>query len=134
MPGRGQGHGWRWRGASRRAVRFMEPTLLLLLHHGPAHGYPLIEQLSEYGLADIDSSSVYRTLRDMEERGWVTSSWEEEETEGPPRRVYRLTALGGDVLSWWTQDLQETRDMIDYLLGAYSRHMAEEEAGNSEHH
>jgi PadR family transcriptional regulator PadR len=131
MPGRGRGHGWQWRGASRRAVRFMEPTLLLLLHYGPAHGYPLIEQLSEYGLADMDSSSVYRALRDMEERGWVTSSWEEEETEGPPRRVYRLTALGGDVLSWWTQDLQETRNMIDYLLGAYSRHMEE---GEGEHH
>jgi PadR family transcriptional regulator PadR len=131
MPGRGRGRGWGWRGASRRATRLMEPTLLLLLHHGPTHGYPLIEQLSEYGLADMDSSSVYRALRDMEERGWVTSSWEEEETEGPPRRVYRLTTLGDDVLSWWTQDLQETRDMIDYLLGAYSRHMEE---GKGEHH
>jgi poly-beta-hydroxybutyrate-responsive repressor len=105
--------------------------LLLLLHHGPAHGYPLLEQLSEYGLADVDSSSVYRTLRDMEEQGWVTSSWEEEETEGPPRRVYRLTALGDEVLALWTQDLYETRDMIDYLLGAYRRHMAE---GTGEHH
>ena len=31
----------------------MEPTLLLLLHYGPAHGYPLIEQLGEYGLEDL---------------------------------------------------------------------------------
>lgn len=133
MPGRGRGrgHGWRWRGASRRAVRFMEPTLLLLLHYGPAHGYPLIEQLSEYGLADIDSSSVYRALRDMEERRWVTSYWEEEETGGPPRRVYRLTALGNEVLALWTQDLDETRNMIDYLLDAYRRHM---EQGEGEHH
>ena len=131
MPGRGRGYGWQWRGASRRAVRFMEPTLLLLLHHGPAHGYPLIEQLSEYGLAHTDSSSVYRALRDMEERGWVTSSWEEEETEGPPRRVYHLTALGDEVLALWAQDLHETRDMIDYLLGAYRRHMEE---GEGEHH
>ncbi|MFN2185028.1 MAG: helix-turn-helix transcriptional regulator [Anaerolineae bacterium] len=129
MPGRSRRHGWR--GASRRPVRFMEPTLLLLLHRGPAHGYPLIEQLSEYGLADMDSSSVYRMLRDMEEQGWVTSSWEEEETEGPPRRVYHLTALGDEVLALWAQDLHQTRDMIDHLLGAYRRHMEE---GEGEHH
>jgi PadR family transcriptional regulator PadR len=131
MRGRGRGHGWQWRGASRRAVRFVEPTLLLLLHYGPAHGYPLIEQLSEYGLADIDPSAVYRALRDMEERGWVLSSWEQEQTQGPPRRVYRLTALGDEVLGWWARDLHETRDMINHFLGAYSRHMEE---GEGEHH
>jgi len=98
MRGRGRGHGRRWRGASRRAVRLVEPTLLHLLHYGPAHGYTLIEQLGEYGLADVDPSAVYRALRDMEERGWVVSSWEEEQSQGPPRRVYRLAALGNEVL------------------------------------
>jgi PadR family transcriptional regulator PadR len=131
MRGRGRGHRWRWRGASRRAVRFVEPTLLLLLHYGPAHGYTLIEQLHEYGLADVDPSAVYRALRDMEERGWVLSSWEEKETQGPPRRVYRLTPLGNEMLGWWAQDLQETRTMIDHLVGAYDRHMEE---GDGEHH
>jgi len=131
MQGRGGRHGWRWRGASRRAVRFVEPTLLLLLHHGPAHGYPLIEQLGKYGLADVDPSAIYRALREMEERGWVISAWEEEQTQGPPRRVYRLTALGDEVLSWWTQDLHETRELIDRLLAAYRQHMEE---GKGEHH
>jgi PadR family transcriptional regulator PadR len=131
MRGRGRGHRWRRRGASRRAVRLVEPTLLLLLHYGPAHGYTLIEQLHGYGLSDIDPSAVYRALRNMEERGWVLSFWEEEQTQGPPRRVYRLTPLGNEVLDWWTQDLQETREMIDHLLGAYSRHMEE---GEGEHH
>ena len=131
MRGKGRGYGWQWRGASRRAVRFVQPTLLLLLHYGPAHGYTLIEQLSEYGLADIDPSAVYRALRDMEKRGWVVSSWEEEQTQGPPRRVYRLTSLGNEVLGWWTRDLQDTRRMIDHLLGAYSRHMEE---GEGEYH
>lgn len=131
MRERGQGHGQRWRGTSRRAVRFVEPTLLLLLHYGPAHGYTLIEQVGEYGLADIDPSAVYRALRGMEKRGWVLSSWEEEQTQGPPRRVYRLTTLGDEVLGRWTQDLRDTRRMIDHLLGAYSRHMEE---GEGEHH
>jgi DNA-binding PadR family transcriptional regulator len=52
----------------------LEPTLLLLLHHGPAHGYTLIEQLARFGLEGLNSSVAYRALRDMDERGWVNSS------------------------------------------------------------
>lgn len=130
MRGRGRRQRWR-RGHSRRAVRFLEPTLLLVLHHGPAHGYTLIGQLHEFGLADMDHSAIYRALRDMEEEGWVTSSWDKKQTQGPPRRVYRLTTVGDEMLRWWTQDLQDTRSMIDHLLGTYSRHMEE---GEGEHH
>jgi PadR family transcriptional regulator PadR len=106
-------------------------VLLLLLHQGPAHGYTLLEQLSEFGLGDLNSSMAYRALRDMDEKGWVTSTWDEEQTQGPPRRVYRLTAQGDEVLGWYVQDLEEARAMIDHLLGAYSRHMEE---GEGEHH
>jgi PadR family transcriptional regulator PadR len=126
---RGRGHRRQRRG--RRAVRMLKPTLLLLLHHGPAHGYTLLEQLGEFGLGDLNPSVVYRALRDMEAEGWVISTWDEEQTHGPPRRVYRLTALGDEVLAMWTQDLMESRRKIDYLLGAYRRHMEE---GEGEHH
>ena len=128
---RGRGRGWHWRGCSRRAVRFLEPTLLLLLHHGPAHGYTLLERLTEFGLGDLNPSVVYRALRDMDGRGWVTSTWDEEQTQGPPRRVYCLTALGDEALGLWTQDLQETRGLIDHFLNTYSRHMEE---GEGEYH
>jgi len=112
-------------------VRFLEPTLLLLLHYGPAHGYTLLERLGEFGLGGLNPSVVYRALRDMEGRGWVTSTWDTEQTQGPPRRVYHLTALGNEALGLWTQDLQETRRLIDHVLGAYSRHMEE---GKGEYH
>ena len=133
MPGRGRGRGrrWRQRGCSRRAVRLLNPALLLLLHQGPAHGYTLIDQLDTYGLEDINTSVVYRALRDMEEKGWVSSNWEEEQTKGPPRRVYNLTELGDEVLRWWTRDLRETRQMIDNILKMHARHMEE---GEGAHH
>jgi poly-beta-hydroxybutyrate-responsive repressor len=108
-------------------VRFLEPTLLLLLHHGPGHGYTLIDGLEDYGLQDVDPSAVYRALRGMEEKGWVASSWDEEQSQGPPRRVYRLTELGDEVLRWWIQDLKETRGMIEEVLQTYHRHMEEGE-------
>jgi len=122
---------WEWRGGFRRLVRMLEPTLLLLLHHGPAHGYTLLERLDEFDLVGVNSSLVYRALRDMEDRGWVTSTWDEGQTQGPPRRVYRLAALGHEALALWTQELEEAKAVIDGLLTAYRRHMEE---GEGEHH
>ena len=133
MPGRARmgGRGWRRQGLSRRAVRFLEPALLLLLHRGPSHGYTFLEHLGEFGLGETDPSVIYRALRDMEQRGWVTSVWDEEESQGPPRRVYQIAELGDEVLRWWIGDLEETRGMIDHLLGAYHRHMEQDQA---DHH
>ena len=67
----------------------------------------------------------------MDEKGWVTSSWNVDETQGPPRRVYRLAAQGDEVLGAYMQDLRQTREQIDDLTDAYSRHMEE---GKGEHH
>jgi len=109
----------------------MEPALLLLLHHGPAHGYTLLEQLEEFGLTNLNASAVYRMLRSMEEKGWVTSSWDEEQTQGPPRRVYSITELGDEILAVWAQDLEEAKQRIEHLLDVYHRHMEE---GTGAHH
>jgi len=109
----------------------VRPTLLLLLHQCPAHGYTLLEQLEKFGLGDMNSSAIYRTLRDMEAAGWVTSTWDEEQTQGPPRRVYCLTALGDEMLAQWAQDLEKSKERIGYLLRVYRRHMEE---GEGEHH
>jgi PadR family transcriptional regulator PadR len=104
--------------------RFVEPCLLLLLHRGDSHGYDLLERLKEFGFAEdtVDSSVVYRYLRAMEERGFVTSTWDTEGV-GPPRRVYRLTAEGDQYLAWWISGLQETRNVLDRFLQAYEEHM-----------
>jgi DNA-binding PadR family transcriptional regulator len=109
----------------------LHPTLLLLLHHGAAHGYTLMDQLGDYGLEAVDPSAVYRALREMEERGWVASTWDDEESHGPPRRVYRLTAVGADALNASMRDLQEARQKISHLVRLYDRHMEE---GEGEHH
>ncbi len=131
MRGGGRGHRWRQRGFSRRAVRFLEPTLLLLLHYGPRHGYTLLDELGRFGLGNSDPSVLYRALRDMEQKGWVTSSWDEKETQGPPRRVYSLTELGNEVLEWWSTDLGETAQIIEFFLDTYTKHMEE---GKGEYH
>ena len=109
------------RGRGHHTARLLEPALLLLLQRGPAHGYTLHDRLGEFRLRGLNPNVVYRALRDMEARGWITSDWDAEQTQGPPRRVYRLTGDGSTVLHSWMQDLGDTRDQIDHLRDTYDR-------------
>ncbi|MFN2274800.1 MAG: PadR family transcriptional regulator, partial [Anaerolineales bacterium] len=72
--GRGRGRGRRRR---RRVLQFLQPCLLLLLQDGAAHGYALLAELERFGfdVERVDPTLVYRALREMEQAGWVQSSW-----------------------------------------------------------
>jgi DNA-binding PadR family transcriptional regulator len=101
---------------------FLQPCLLLMLHRGDAHGYSLLNGLDEFGLNpdSFDPSVIYRTLRDMEAAGWVTS-YEGAESLGPQRRVYRLTGEGADHLEQWVEDLRRSKSEIESLIDSYQR-------------
>lgn len=132
MP-RGGGHGRRRRGRrARQGARLIEPVLLLLLHQGLSHGYALLDRLQEFGLGHVDPSAVYRALRDMEDREWVTSTWDDEKTQGPPRRVYELTDQGDEALARWITDLDQTRTHISHVLESYGTHMREHKQADNE--
>lgn len=123
--GRGQGKG-RGRGGRRgRWAGWLDPVLLLLLHHGPAHGYTLLSQLGRFGLEEIDPSIVYRALREMEVQELVSSTWDTKETQGPPRRIYQITGEGNHALHQNIQALTAERDSINTFLDAYHSHMEE---------
>ena len=54
--------------------------------------------------AEIEKAVLYRTLRRLEQNGYVTSDWDVEEP-GPARRVYTLTKDGQAHLREWGQVL-----------------------------
>jgi PadR family transcriptional regulator PadR len=120
----------RWQGngsgeaCPRRIHRFLEPCLLLLLHCDEAHGYELLEGLTPFGFGQnpVDLSTVYRMLRDLEERGFVISHWDTD-SSGPARRLYRITEEGDRYLAWWVEDLHETDRALHHFLETYSSHM-----------
>ena len=87
--------------------RFVEPVLLLMLKEkGRSYGYDLSADLSRYAFTDaeIERAVLYRTLRRLEENGYVTSDWDMEEP-GPARRVYSLTKEGRQHLREWAEVL-----------------------------
>ena len=104
-------------------MSFVQPCLLVMLHRGAAHGYSLLNGLSEFGFrpGQLDPSLVYRALREMEEIGLVSSEWDEEDSLGPQRRMYNITPEGESYLQEWIADLRKTRNEIDALLDAYEK-------------
>ena len=123
MPGGGyRRRGGRGRGGQPRPISgFIEPALLLLLLKEPGHGYSLISGLQEIGFDDypVDSSTIYRILRQLELQGMIASAWDSTTTAGPPRRVYRITPAGESYLSAWIADLRATERTLRRYLDAY---------------
>ncbi len=97
-------------------VALIEPALLVLLRERASHGYTLLAELDKLGVGAIHPSVVYRTLREMEALGWVQSDWETSQTQGPPRRIYQLTAQGTEALESWKRELGRARDLVSQLL------------------
>src|ERR1700739_163856 len=87
--------------------RFVEPVVLLLLKKkGHSYGYDLLSSLSEYAFTDaeIERAALYRTLRRLQQNGYVSSNWETDRG-GPARRIYALTPGGERHLREWAQGL-----------------------------
>ena len=99
---------------------------MLLLHCNEAHGYELLEGLKRFGFDQnpVNSGTVYRSLRNLEEREFVTSRWDTGGA-GPARRLYQITGEGDRYLAWWVDDLRETDQVLHHFLGTYDTHMKE---------
>lgn len=97
---------------------FLRACVLILLDEQPCHGYELLDQLRQLGMAGVDTGGLYRSLRSMEEDGLVCSQWETSPS-GPPRRSYHLSAPGEAALGTAVSHLQEVRDALDRLVELY---------------
>jgi PadR family transcriptional regulator, regulatory protein PadR len=97
---------------------FLIPCLLLLLRQWNAHGYQLLQQLMAFGFAALDPATVYRTLRQLEKDGLVSSVWDTGH-EGPARRVYSITDTGVAFLQAWAASLEQYRQTLDAFFDLY---------------
>ena len=95
--------------------------MLAMLARGDTYGYAILGRLEEMRVSTgpLDVGLVYRTLRDLERDGLVSSSWAEE-SAGPKRRAYELTVAGRDALDDWAAVMRERARLIgefnaDYL-------------------
>ena len=93
----------------------LSTSLLAFLKNWNAYGYQLSQRLAEAGMPDFDSGTVYRTLRQLEKTGMVSSFWDTSES-GPARRMYSLTQAGELFLSGWIETLQNYQSILQTAL------------------
>lgn len=108
----------------------MEPFALVLLAQGRAHGYAVISELEEMGIAgdSVDIGQVYRTLRELEDARLVTSSWSSQ-AAGPQRRDYELTDAGYAALDEWAAVMKERERLIAEFDARYLEAVARPRPG-----
>jgi PadR family transcriptional regulator, regulatory protein PadR len=113
--------GCRCRGGKLRGL--IQPRLLLLLAQKPAHGYELMEVISQEDEPTTDPGNLYRILRAMEQDGLVISDWDTS-GGGPARRIYQIADQGLDHLHAWIVHIRKTRQWLDSLLAEYEAHFS----------
>jgi PadR family transcriptional regulator, regulatory protein PadR len=96
----------------------MSTCLLTFLRGWNAHGYELMQRLSELNLGSFDQTAVYRTLRQLEQQGLVSSFWDTS-ASGPARRMYTLTTTGDMMLSGWISMIERYQQGLLSLMDFY---------------
>ena len=89
--------------------------LLAMLNGWSAYGYELAQRLEEAGLGNYNKGSIYRILRQMEDTGLVSSTWDTSK-DGPARRIYDLTDTGSMFLKNWMVMADMHRNFIASML------------------
>ena len=86
------------------------------------YGYEIAKQLqrAHEGEPLFKEGTIYPVLRALSASGLLTSRIVPSYS-GPPRRYYRITDEGRQVLAAWRDTWRTTRDFVDHFTGAATR-------------
>ncbi len=92
-------------------------ALLGLLNYRPATGYQLKKAFNEsiYFFWNATLPQIYRTLKQMEKKGWLTAVIEPQEGK-PNRKVYKLTDKGLKEFQRWLGEPPEIRQRKNPMM------------------
>ena len=108
-----------WSKQIRRGT--LELCILALIASKPRYGYDLVTALERWEPLATTEGTIYPLLRRLQREGKVEASWQES-VAGPPRKYYRLTPLGRDLLERMTADWADLTEAVRETL------LTEEEA------
>lgn len=90
------------------------------------YGYSLIQQLAAQGL-EIEEGTLYPLLRRLEKQGLLISEWDV--TESRPRKYYRISEEGSEVLSVLNADWMEIVGIMQRVLSDETNDSGDEPHG-----
>jgi transcriptional regulator len=73
----------------------LDMLILKAVSLGPLHGYGIIQRIHQMSgeMLEVEQGSVYPALYRIEQRGWLSSKWDLNET-GRRAKFYTLTKVG----------------------------------------
>ena len=73
----------------------LDMLILRAVSLGPLHGYGIIQRIRQMSeeMLNVEQGSLYPALYRIEQRGWLTSEWDVNET-GRRAKFYSLTSAG----------------------------------------
>jgi PadR family transcriptional regulator PadR len=102
-----------WSSQIRRGT--LELCVLALIASKPRYGYDLVTALERWEPLATTEGTVYPLLRRLQREGKVEASWQES-AAGPPRKYYRLTPHGHDLLERMIADWAELSEAVRETL------------------
>ena len=97
----------------RRGV--LEHCVLALVREQESYAFDIVRALASAGELMTSEGTIYPLLSRLRRDHLVTSTWRESDA-GPPRRYYRITADGRQVLHAFTGDWARFRNAVDAVL------------------
>ena len=97
---------------------YTDTIIMQQLAETDGYGYGISRAVAEKsdGMVQLKEATLYTAFRRMEESGYISSYWGDEAT-GARRRYYSLTEPGREKLADDKETWEETRRVMDTLLG-----------------
>ena len=92
---------------------YLAYCVLKVCSHEPRYTSDIIKALREAELTVVEGT-VYPLLSRLQKDGLLVHEWQESE-HGPPRKYYRTTTYGNDIMKRVSKSIRELQSTLDKL-------------------
>ncbi|UUZ81972.1 PadR family transcriptional regulator [Paenibacillus sp. P26] len=104
----------------------LEGCILSIIANREVYGYELSVLLEKHGFSFVSEGSIYPLLLRMQKEQWIAGSLKSEfKSGGPPRKYYRLTETGQEVLQQFKEQWNQLKTSVDSVLTEVDGHETE---------
>ncbi len=101
-----------WQTQLRKGI--LDIVIMNLLSHGPCHGYEMVRQLKKIQGLKMREGNVYPILARLEQ-DLLIESYTESSNDGPPRKYFKLTVVGVEILNQMNQHWEQMIGSISHV-------------------
>ncbi len=90
--------------------------ILLAIANQPTHGLGILNKINqEVPNNRLDTAIIYRTLKDFESNGYITSDWADSNA-GPKKKIYTITDSGREKLDAFRSDIEKSLNNLQQFI------------------